>query len=115
MIKKTRNDIILICTIIAVALVTMLIISSMRSDNGTFIVVRLGTKEIARYSLDEDREVRIDSGDDGYNILVIEDGKAFVKEANCRTQRCVRSPKISHTYEFIRCAPHDLNITVEEG
>ena len=112
--KKTRNDIILICVLLVVAL-TAVMIFTMRSKEGDFVVVVLEGKEIARYSLDEDREVRIDSGEDGYNILVIEDGKAFVREANCRTKKCVRSPKISNTIEFIRCDPHDLTIVIEEG
>ncbi len=44
-----------------------------------------------------------------------DDGKASVREANCRTQRCVKSSEISSTLEFIRCAPHNLDIMIEEG
>ena len=112
--KKTRNDIILICALIVIALAVILIVGT-RSKEGSFAVVILDKKEIARYSLLEDREVRIDCGNGDYNILVIKDGKASVKEANCRTQRCVKSSEVSSTHEFIRCAPHDLNIMIEEG
>lgn len=112
--KKTRNDIILICVLIAVAL-SVILIAGIRSEKGSFAVVILDKKEIARYSLLEDREVRIDCGNGDYNILVIKDGKASVREANCRTQRCVKSSEISSTLEFIRCAPHNLDIMIEEG
>ena len=78
--KKTRNDIILICVLIAVAL-SVILIAGIRSEKGGFAVVILDKKEIAGYSLLEDREVRIDCGNGDYNILVIKDGKAYsIKE-----------------------------------
>lgn len=49
------------------------------------------------------------------NILCIEDGKAYVREANCSNQVCVHSPAITgENFDFpIACLPHGIVVTVE--
>ena len=112
--KKTRNDLILISVVLVIALGAALLMGVF-SEQGAMAVVILDGKEIARYALNEDREVRIDCKNGEYNILVITDGKVFVKEANCHSQDCVKHPKIDMTDESIICLPHKLVIEIEEG
>ena len=72
--KKAKNDIILIVCIIAAALVFWAV-SSFTKTGGAFAVVTVNGKETARYPLDKDAEITIESENGGYNILVIKTAK----------------------------------------
>ena len=51
----------------------------------------------------------------GTNILVIEDGYAWMSEANCPDHICVRQGKIHYTGQVITCLPNRLTVTIEGG
>ena len=82
--------------------------------DGKYVTVQIDGKEKARYSLEDDGEYPIENGD-YENLLCIEDGKAFVKEANCRDKICVSHRAINKSGETIVCLPHKVVIAVEDG
>ena len=51
----------------------------------------------------------------GTNTLVIENGEAWVSEANCPDKVCMGMGKISKNGEFIACLPNQVIIVVEGG
>ena len=69
--------------------------------------------ETARYSLAEDAEIRLESENGGYNILVIKNGKADITEASCPDHVCVDQRAISKTGEAITCLPNKTVITID--
>lgn len=81
--------------------------------SGTWAVVTVDGEETARYSLAEDRTVKI--GGEEYNVLEISGGAAAVVEANCGDHTCVRTGAISRAGETIVCLPHRLVIRIEGG
>ena len=81
---------------------------------GAWAVVTIDGEETARYSLGEDRTVRLGDGD-GYNILQISGGAAAVTEADCGDHTCVRTGRISREGETIVCLPHRLVVRIEGG
>lgn len=110
--KKTRNDIILALAVI-VAAAGFWLGSELLKEDGAFAVVTVDGTETARYSLDTDAEIRLDSENGGYNILVIKNGKADVTEASCPDHVCVDQRAIGRTGEAITCLPNKTVITVE--
>ena len=91
---------------------------------GRTVKVYIEGQEVKRFSLDEDTEYKIvvvsdsegqsdDADYEEYNILVIESGKAYVSEADCHEQICVKHNAISKTGETIVCLPHSLVIEIE--
>ena len=110
--KKTRNDIILGLAVIVLAAGVWLA-SELLKEEGSFAVVTVNGTETARYSLAEDKEIRLESENGGYNILVIKDGKADVTEASCPDHVCVDQREISKTGEAITCLPNKTVITVD--
>lgn len=110
--KKTRNDIILGLAVIVLAAGIWLATELLKED-GSVAVVTVNGNETARYSLSEDAEIRLESENGGYNILVIKDGKADVTEASCPDHVCVDQRSISRTGEAITCLPNKTVITVE--
>ena len=109
--KKIKNDIILAVIVIVVAAVGLLLLNIFKTE-GSFAVVKIDGKETERYPLSVNTEVVIETGDDGRNTLVIEDSKAFMKDANCPDKICEGHSKISYKGETIVCLPHKVVIEI---
>lgn len=104
--------------IILVVLITAGVLFFVRfflQSKGTWIVVYLGGIETKRYSITEDGTYMLKGSGTDYNILMIRDGTASIKEANCQNQVCVRSKPISYTGETITCLPHQIQVCIEGG
>ena len=109
--RKPKNDIILAVIVIAVAAVGLLLLNVFKTE-GSFAVVKIDGKETARYPLSVNTEVVIETGDNGKNTLVIENNKAFMKDANCPDKICEGHSKISYKGETIVCLPHKVVIEI---
>ena len=102
-----KRDFIFIGAILAVALI-ILAVSLLTQEDGAYVVVRADGKEVARYDLNKDGEYILNTGT---NILKIENGEAWMIEANCPTlgdTRCTAKGKISKTREFV------INLTTSD-
>jgi hypothetical protein len=109
-----KRDLILIGAILAIALVAFAIVQ-MLSEDGAYVSVRIDGKEVATYSLSIDGEYALNGGT---NILKIENGEAWMLDANCPTRgqtRCTAQGKISKTTESITCEPNKLVVIVRGG
>ena len=106
-----RNDIILLCSLLALGAILLTILAFIFLNKGKTVVVRIDGEEYARLSLDEDTELLINS-EQGENLLVIKDGKAFVQNASCPKQVCVNSGNLSELSPII-CKHNHVSITLE--
>lgn len=64
------------------------------------------------YSLEEEREIPIETAGVITNVLVIEDGKADMIRADCLDKLCVHQAAVSHVGETIVCLPNRVVVTV---
>ena len=108
-----RGDLYLIVGCLLAALVCCCLWFLLRQDGGTVIVEQNG-RETARYALSEDRTVRIE-GAAGYNLLVIENGEAWIMEADCPNRLCVQTGRIRYGGQSIVCLPHRLAVRITGG
>lgn len=53
-----------------------------------------------------------DDEPNGTNLLVIQDGKVWISEANCPNQDCVKMGKISMNGELLVCLPHKVTVSI---
>lgn len=105
MIKKW--DIFLFLSIILVAL-ALFGGAHLFGAKGECVVVKEDNEVVYRGKLAEDYTLHL-SG----NTVVVEDGKVFVKDADCREQICVNHRPISKKGETILCLPHKVSITID--
>ena len=112
--QKHRNDIILAVVMIFVAAAGFLWYN-LTKEAGSYIVVLQNGNEVQRFSLEEDREYRIEKERGAYNLLSIKNGKAYMKSADCPDQICVNHRPISNVGETIVCLPNELVIKVVAG
>ena len=106
-----KNDIILVVVVLIVAAAGIFLLNHFKTD-GVYAVVKLDGVETARYPLSQNIEKVIETGDNGKNTLVIKNGKAFIKDANCPDKICEGHNKISYTGETIVCLPHKVVIEI---
>ncbi len=109
--KKLRNDLILIAALLLIAGVLYLALNLGRQEGGV-VVVRVDGVEVERHSLSVNGTFPLNGGS---NILVIEDGKAWLSDADCPDLLCVKQGKIHYTGQVITCLPNRLTVTVEGG
>ena len=109
MIKK--RDIILALVLILLGIVCYGVIR-LGQKKGSQVIIYEDQKEIGRYDLNTDTTKEIQTAK-GINILEIKNGMAYVTEADCPDQVCIRMGKIAKTGENIVCLPHKLVIQVE--
>jgi hypothetical protein len=103
-----KKDFIFIGAIILTAIILFAAFSLVR-DKGSYVIIRIDGVEVAKYSLNENGEYLLNGGS---NILVIKDGKAYIKYADCPDKLCVKLGEISKQGEVITCLPNKLTVTV---
>ncbi len=109
--RKLRADLILIAALLALAGILFLALNHGRREGGV-VVVRVDGAEVERHSLSLNGTFSLNGGS---NILVIQDGRAWLSEANCPDHICVKQGKIHYTGQVITCLPNRLTVTVEGG
>jgi hypothetical protein len=108
--KKAKNDIILILSLVLLALAAGAALLLFKPE-GDVVSVSVDGEVIAEYPLSEDVEVEIET-DGGYNLLVIEGGRARVERASCPDGICAAHRPISQDGASIICLPNRVVIEV---
>ena len=80
------------------------------SKSGEYVQVKIDGKVTAKYSLRENGIYPIIGS--GENILVIEGGEAFIKEANCPDKLCVKQGRIKRVGQSLICLPNKVVVEV---
>ena len=118
--RKIRNDIIfigillLVIGIIAVAILAFGKTGFITGEQGNTVKVEVDGKVYGTYSLNKNQIVKIESSL-GYNILVIENGKAYVEEASCPDGVCSDHKPIDLVGASIICLPNKVVVSIENG
>lgn len=112
-----KNDVIMIGIIVVIALAALFLVNLYGKWNtkDAQAVVTIDGTEYGRYSLSEDRTVKIESENGGYNLLIIEEGDARIEEASCPDKVCVRHKPIDKTGETLVCLPNKVVVEIENG
>ena len=100
--------------VLLVAALALFFLMRARQDRdtgtGAQAVVTVDGQEIGRYPLSKSGTFPLNGGT---NILVVENGEAWVSEADCPDKVCMGMGKISRNGEFIACLPNRLLVVIE--
>lgn len=113
-LSMKKNDLILIAAIIFLAGVGLLWNHMRGQEKGGYAVVYVEGEKTASYSLSEEGEYEITTKN-GRNLLLIQDGKADVTEADCPDSLCVKQTAIYKNGETIVCLPHKVVVEIQNG
>ena len=111
-----KKDVILMGGILVIALVLFLIMHLTRGETGNQIQITVDGTVYGTYSLAKDQVIEVEEND-FYNRIRIQDGEAYMEEANCPDGYCEEQGKISGRTQTIVCLPHKLVVDVldEDG
>lgn len=109
--KAYKRDLLLVGILLLAAILLFFYVRS-GQDVGAVAVVTVDGEEVGRYPLKKSGTFSLNGGS---NILVIEDGMAWVSEASCPDKVCMGMGKISRNGEFIACLPNRLIVVIEGG
>lgn len=110
--RKLKADILVMALIAVIAILFFLIsyFTGQLSD-GKVIIIQDGMR-IGSYSLKEDRTISV-SGEEGYNLILINNGNVKVSDADCPDKLCIKQQTIERNGESIICLPHKLVVLIE--
>lgn len=108
-----RNDWLLLGSVMTAACIMLFVYRLITTEGAYAAVVQEGvTTEL--YPLSENLEVVIETPY-GNNTLCIQDGAAFIMQADCPDKLCMKQKKISQNGESLICLPHRLVIQVQKA
>lgn len=107
--RKFKNDLYVIGVMVLIGIIGL--IAYRFFDAGEYAVVYVSGEKKAVYPLCEDISVEIE-GYRGSNLLIIEDKKAYLKEATCPDKLCVGMGAISKSGQTIICLPNRVSIEI---
>lgn len=108
--RKYKNDIIFIVSLLLLVSIAALAMFLFKTVGDT-VTVTVDGQLFGEYPLNEDRTVEIKNGD-GYNLLVIEDGKAHVARASCPDGICSAHRPVGYNGESIICLPNKVVVEI---
>ena len=106
-----KNDVVLGGGILVIALVLFLVMHLTRNEAGNQIRIMVDGEVYGTYSLEKDQVIEVKEND-FYNRIRIQDGTAYMEEANCPDGYCEEQGKISGRTQTIVCLPHKLVVEV---
>lgn len=111
-VKAYGKDILLILVIFGIG-VSLLAYTYLGKQNHPVVAVRVDGKVVQEFLLDDSIQYKIE-GIGGTNTLCIDEGSAWLKEADCPDQICVQTGKIRYAGQSIICLPHKVVVEIKE-
>ena len=108
--KKQKNDLLFLGAILLLVAIGILALLLFRTEGST-VVVTVDGELWGEYSLEKDRSVEIRTPN-GYNLLIISNGYAYVQTASCPDGICSSHRPIRYTGESIICLPNKVVVEV---
>ena len=106
-----KNDFYLIGGLLLVFLL-ILLITAVTRKTGYAVQVSVDGVVKETFPLSEDTTFTIDGYDGGVNVLVIQDGKAFLKDTSCPDHLCEKMGKISSVGQSVICLPNRVVVEI---
>lgn len=106
--KKIRNDIILIGSLVLIAIIGMILFFTLQKKENLSVYIYYDKKLVEVVDLDENKEIVVNEV-----VVVIENKTVYVKASSCKDKVCVHQGKIKHAGQTITCLPQRVFIQLE--
>lgn len=104
----TKWDIVIVLLVIVALVFSIIFI--LNKETGEYVEIYYKGQLLERHSLNQNIIVTINKK--GYNQIIIEENKVYMKSSSCKNQICVHSPSISKVGQRIICAPNGIVVII---
>lgn len=111
LLASHKNDIIMGIVLLIAALCLWFVFTVFFEKDGNYVLVTLDGSTYGEYSLNKDQTIEIENGDKS-NVLIIENGAVYMKDASCPDEVCIHQGSISKTGQSIICLPNKIVVTI---
>lgn len=111
-IEIKKKDWILIAIVLVVALSAVFMHHTLQQTGNGQVIIKINGAIEGTYDLNDDKEILIN---DGSNVLIINNGKADMIEADCPDKLCVNQKAVSKNNENIICLPNKVIVEVDSS
>ena len=108
-----KKDIIIIAAVLAAALALFGVSQIAGGREASTVVVTVEGREVLRRPLAMSDTYEIKQDDGAVNVIAVENGAVYMKEANCRDGLCIHQGKMKNAAKTIVCLPHKLVVRLE--
>ena len=109
--KSIKSDLVFLAALLFVGFVLLVVMLAFRNE-GSFVSVEIDGVKTMELGLYESGEYPLL---DGRNVLVIENGEAYMKHADCPDHRCIKMGRIKYKGQRIVCLPNKVTVAVGGG
>lgn len=111
--KRIKNDIILIIfLLVIVCFIGTFIYLFNRNNTELYVEIcvngRINDRFILETGNDSRKELNLETG----NVLIVENGAVYIKDADCPDKLCVKQGKITKAGQSIICLPNKLVVRI---
>lgn len=109
--RSKKFDILLIAgLVVAGAIIALVLLLS--GQKGSMVQVRVSGRIEKTFPLNADTSYEIEGKNGGKNLLIIQNGTAWIEEADCPDKLCKNMGKISMTGQSVVCLPHEVVVEI---
>lgn len=109
--RKKQSIIFLIILIFVSILMFFFLINSKKRQDGDKVLIYVDGTLVQEAFLNVEDEILI-HGNPGDNVLMIRNGKAYMKEASCKNHICIQQGSIGKNGETIICLPNHIMVEI---
>lgn len=106
-----KKEVIILLSLFIICIISAASIYFIGNKSGNYVEIISNGETMYVFPIGEDHEVMVEC-DEGYNKVVIEDGKVYVSMADCNDKICMKKGRISTINDSIICLPHKLVVRV---
>ena len=110
--RMGKNDWILLGAMLVLCLVFLGIWLYFSGGSGDTVTVTVDGEVYGTYDLSEDREIPVEKEGVVCNVVRIRDGQAYMEEADCPDQLCVKQGRISADHATVVCLPNRVVVEI---
>ena len=110
---KHKKDVLLIALALLAALALYLVSQLSTGGAVNTVVAAYDGKEVLRRPLAMNGTYEIKGAEGAVNIICVENGEVYMKEANCRDGLCIRQGRMKNTAKSIVCLPNKVVVRLE--
>lgn len=109
--KQHRADLLLLGGLLLIGCLLGLFLL-LTGREGAQVQVRVAGAVAEVFPLNRDRTYTIEGAEGGTNLLVIQDGEAWIEEASCPDGLCVHMGKIHRDGQSVVCLPNQVVVEI---